>query len=57
MFEDIFSEEASKRGKEMPHVPYRHVLNSLLYILITGCRWCDLPCSDMWPSKSSSIDR
>ncbi|MCG6135166.1 MAG: hypothetical protein MET45_10945 [Nostoc sp. LLA-1] len=32
-----------KRGKGMPHAPYRHVLNSLLYILITGCRWCDLP--------------
>ncbi|WP_228038629.1 hypothetical protein [Nostoc sp. LEGE 12450] len=28
LFEDIFSEEASKRGKKMPHAPYRHVLNS-----------------------------
>ncbi|MHC5719772.1 MAG: transposase [Nostoc sp.] len=42
LFEDIFSEEKSKRCKGMPHAPYRHVLNSLLYILITGCRWCDL---------------
>lgn len=54
LFEDIFSEEASKRGKGMPHAPYRYVLNSLLYILITGCRWCDLPHGNVWASKSSS---
>ena len=35
LFEDIFPEEPSKRGKGMPHTPYRYVLNSLLYILIT----------------------
>ena len=38
----------------MPHAPYRHVLNSLLYILITGCRWCDLPQGSIWASKSAS---
>lgn len=43
LFDDVFPQEPSKRGKGMPHAPYRHVLNSLLYILITGCRWCDLP--------------
>jgi transposase len=42
LFEDIFPPEPEKRGKGMPHAPYRYVLNSLLYILITGCRWCDL---------------
>ena len=54
LFNDVFPEEPSKRGKGMPHAPYRHVLNSLLYILITGCRWCDLPRGDIWTSKSSS---
>ena len=54
LFEDIFPKQASKRGKGMPHAPYRHVLNSLLYILITGCRWCDIPRGDIWASKSSS---
>ncbi len=43
-----------KLGKGMPHAPYCHVLSSLLYILITGCRWYDLPRGDMWASKSSS---
>jgi transposase len=54
LFEDIFPEESSKRGKGMPHAPYRYVLNSLLYTLITGCGWCDLPQGDIWASKSSS---
>ena len=54
LFEDIFPTEPEKRGKGMPHAPYRYVLNSLLYILITGCRWCDLPRGDIWASKSSS---
>ncbi len=38
----------------MPHVPFRYVLNSLLYILITGCRWCDLPQGEIWASKSAA---
>lgn len=50
----MFPKEPEKRGKGMPHAPYRYVLNSLLYILITGCRWCDLPHGDRWASKSSS---
>ena len=27
----------------MPHTPFRKVVNTLLYLLITGCRWCDTP--------------
>ncbi|WP_198954076.1 transposase [Moorena bouillonii] len=38
----------------MPHVPFRYVLNTLLYILITGCRWCDVPTGQQWASKSSA---
>ena len=54
LFEDIFPTEPEKRGKGMPHAPYRNILNSLLYILITGCRWCDLPRGGVWASKSAS---
>lgn len=54
LFEDIFPPEPSRRGKGMPHAPYRQILNSFLYILITGCRWCDIAGEDMWASKSSS---
>lgn len=53
LFEDIFP-TSDKRSRGMPHVPFRYVLNSLLYILITGCRWCDLPEGEIWASKSSA---
>jgi transposase len=53
LFEDLFPEPA-KRGKGMPHAPFRFVMNTLLYILITGCRWCDLPQGEKWASKSSA---
>jgi hypothetical protein len=32
LFEDLFP-EPEKRGKGMPHSPFRFVLNTLLYIL------------------------
>lgn len=53
LFEDIFP-VPEKRTKGMPHSPFRNVLNSLIYILITGCRWCDLPRGEIWASKSSA---
>ena len=39
----------------MPHTPFRKIVNTLLYVLITGCRWCDLPCGPQWESKSAAI--
>jgi len=54
LFEDLFPKKPEKRGRGMPHASFRHVLNTLLYILITGCRWCDVPIGRIWASKSSS---
>ena len=54
LFEDVLPKEPEKRGKGMPHVPYRFVLNTLLYVLITGCRWCDVPQGKQWASKSAA---
>ena len=54
LFEDVFPKTPKKRSRGMPAVPFRYVLNSLLYILITGCRWCDLPQGKIWASKSSA---
>ena len=54
LFEDIFPKEPEKKGRGMPHAPFRHVLNTLLYILITGCRWCDAPTGEIWASKSAA---
>lgn len=53
LFEDIFPTQIKPR-RGMPHVPFRYVVNSLLYILITGCRWCDLPQGKIWASKSTA---
>ena len=54
MFEDVMAEKGEKRERGMPHAPFRHVLNTLMYVLITGCRWCDVPTGEIWASKSSA---
>src|SRR6267142_3277118 len=54
LFEDIFPPAPPKRSRGMPHAPFRQILNTLLYILITGCRWCDVPCGLQWASKSAT---
>jgi len=41
-----------KRGK--PHTPWRKICNSILWILITGSRWCDIPRGRQWGSKSAA---
>ena len=52
LVKDIFPEK-EKRGRERPIVYSRIILNSLLYILIVGSRWCDLPRGPQWASKNS----
>ena len=56
LFRNIFpSEVHGGRGRPAAHP--RNILNSLLYILIAGCRWCGLPQGPQWASKSSSHRR
>ncbi len=52
LFEDGMTKVREKRERGMPHAPFRHVLNTLMYVLITGCRWCDVPNGEIWASKS-----
>jgi transposase len=54
LFEDLFPPAPARRGRGMPHVPFRNLVNRLLYVLITGCRWCDVPCGPQWASKSAT---
>ena len=54
LFEDVMTKVGEKRERGMPHAPFRHVLNTLMYVLITGCRWCDVPKGEIWASKSSA---
>ena len=54
LFEDGFPLAPPKRGRGMPHAPFRTILNPLLYVLMTGCRWCDVPRGPQWASKSAT---
>ena len=54
LFADLVPPALPKRGRGMPHTPLRKVVNTLRYILITGCRWCDLPHGPQWASKSAA---
>jgi transposase len=54
LFADLLPPEPTQRGRGMPHTAFRNVVNSLLYVLITGCRWCDLPRGPQWASKSAA---
>ena len=49
-----FPEQPKVRGKGHPRANRRIVLNSILYILITGSRWCDLPTGEQWGSRATS---
>lgn len=55
VLEALLPPPPKKRGKGMPHVPFRCILNSIFYILITGSRWCDLPDNrDIFAHRSSA---
>ncbi len=54
LFEDIFPPAPPKRSRGMPPVPFRTILHTLLYGLITGWRWCDVPCGPQWASKRAT---
>jgi transposase len=54
LFADLLPPAPTKRGRGMPHTPLRNVVNTLCYVLITGCRWCDLRRGPQWASKSAA---
>jgi transposase len=54
LFEDILPPAPPKRGRGLPHVPFRKIVHTLLSVLITGCRGCDVPRGPPWASKSAT---
>jgi transposase len=54
LFADLFPPEPTKRGRGMPATPLRKIVNTLLDVLITGCRWCDSPRGPQGASKSAA---
>jgi transposase len=51
---DVLPPAPPTQGVGMPHTPWRKVVNTLLDVLITGCRWCDLPRGPQGASKSAA---
>lgn len=43
VLEHLLPPEPEKRKRGMPHAPFRCVINTIFYILVTGARWCDIP--------------
>lgn len=37
-----------------PRPDRRKLLNTILYVLITGCRWCDVPIGLQWAKRSTA---
>lgn len=54
LFVGLFPEpEARPRGGRPPVSP-RKVLNTLLFMLFSGSRWCDVPKGPQWATKSTA---
>lgn len=41
---------ATKRGQRPMH--HRKILNTLIWVLTTGARWCDVPVGEQWASRA-----
>ena len=54
ILQPLFCPLPEKRGRGKLPSDRRRVLNSLLYILITGSRWCDLPQAEQWAARLTS---
>lgn len=50
LIEDLFSEPRKSKVRGRPAHPNRDCLEGILFVLISGCRWKDLP--KRFPSKS-----
>lgn len=52
--EPLFPKVEKKRGCGHRHASRRSVLNTILWVLITGARWCDIPIREDFGSRSTS---
>ena len=52
LISSLLPKKTNKIGR--PNPDFRKVLNTILYVGITGCRWCDVPVGDQWGKRSTS---
>jgi transposase len=43
-----------RRRVGRPNPDLRKVLNTIFYVQITGCRWCDVPIGEIWAKRSTA---
>ena len=48
----LLPEPSIRVGRPSPDL--RKVLNTILYVEITGCRWCDVPVGEQWAKRSTA---
>jgi len=54
VIESQLPREPEKRRRGYPHALWRPVCNTILWVLITGSRWCDVPKGEQWGSRPSA---
>jgi transposase len=54
-FEDLIPGKAHKVGRSLSSS--RAVLNTILYVLFTGCRWCDVLKGEAFGKRSTAHER
>jgi transposase len=52
MIKSLLPEPSRRVGRPNPDL--RKVLNTILYVEITGCRWCDVPLGKQWGKRSTA---
>jgi transposase len=43
-----------KKRVGRPNPDLRQVINTILYVEVTGCRWCDVPYGQQWAKRSTA---
>ena len=46
--------DAQWQVMEPLYAPWRRICNTILWILITGSRWCDVPVGAQWGSRAGA---
>lgn len=54
MLRPLLPPEPEVRWKGQPPAPFRPILNTIIYVLISGCRWCDVPVGPKWGKRTTS---
>lgn len=46
--------ESAKKNAGIPHAPFRAVVNSIAYVMLTGCHWSEIPTGERWGKRTTS---